>query len=158
MRNFYFSLIGLTALTLFSGSSFGITPPTIGEIKRVVDFYHKGNKSGPVLVQLVPCLKVDTRKESKTQYDCRRTAGSKVPVGTSIWAWTQWFVPKNGVYNDVMIQFLHNGMVRTTKDISLVGGTRMRAFRSEKLKKKGIWELRVIRGKKLLAATKIKVQ
>ena len=117
-----------------------------------MDYYFKGEKKGPILINLNLCEKVDRRKDSNTKFECLKSATSKIKVNSALTAWTSWFVPQNGKYDDIMIQFIHNGMVRTTKDVTLTGGLRLRAFRTEQITKKGKWEIRVLRKKKIIAA------
>lgn len=148
----------LLALIGFSSPILAVTTPKIKEVRNVMEYYYNGEKSGPILMQLLPCLNIDQRKNSKTQYECNKPAPSTIKKGTTISAWTSWFVPKSGKYDNIMIQFVHDGIVRSTKDVMLVGGTRKRAYRSEKLSKSGRWEIRVLKGKRVIASSKFAVK
>ena len=144
-------------LFLISIPAHGVTP-TSKEISKVMDYYYGGKKKGPILLKLTPCLSVNQDKKSPKRFECNKTAGGTVAKGTTVSAWTSWFVPKNGSYDDIMIQFLHNGMVRTTKDILLTGGTRKRAYRSEVLNKTGKWQMKVLKNGKTVASSQITVK
>lgn len=113
---------------------------------NVVSYYFNGADEGPLLMDSKLCLDVDTEKGSETRWECVKPAGDSVPKGTTVSAWTKWLVPKGGDYDDIMIQFVHEGMVRTTKDVKLTESLRMRTFRSDKLSKAGAWEIRILRG------------
>lgn len=121
-------------------------PPTAEQIKQFLDYQEKGAAAGPVLLDLVPCTKVDSTKGSPTQYQCVEAVGATVPKGTTVFAWLQWMVPKDGKYEDVQIQFLHEGQVRKTVDNPVAGFGRTRGWRGENFNKVGKWTIKVIRG------------
>ena len=122
-----------------------------------MNYFYNGESKGPILMSLNLCETVDRKKDSKTKYECLKASPSKIKVNSKVTAWTSWFVPQKGKYDDIMIQFIHDGMIRTTKDVTLSGGLRLRAFRTETVTKKGKWEIRVLRNKKVVAAAKFSV-
>jgi hypothetical protein len=132
--------------------------PSAEEVKRVLDYHEHGKELGPVLLELVACLKVDTDRASPTVYSCLQPVSGPVKKGTQVNAWTAWFSPKGGVYDDVAIQFVHEGVVRTTQDLKVEGGWKTRSYRSNTLSKAGTWQLRVIRGGKVLGEVPVVVE
>ena len=132
-------------------------PPTAEAIKLFLDYQEKGASAGPVLLDLVPCVKVDSTKGSPTQYLCTEPVGASVPKGTTVFAWLQWLCPRDGKYEDVSIQFLHEGQVRKTVDNPVVGFGRTRGWRGENFNKIGKWTIKVMRGDKELGSANVNV-
>ena len=133
-------------------------PPTAEMVKKVLDYQEKGASAGPVLLDLVPCTKVDTTKGSPTQFHCIEpvTEGG-VKKNTTVFAWLQWLCPKDGKYEDIQIQFLHEGQVRKTVDNPVAGFGRTRGWRGENFNKVGKWTIKVIRGDKELGSATVNV-
>ncbi len=132
-------------------------PPSAELIKKVLDYQENGKDRGPALLDLIPCVKVDSAKGSPTQYQCIEPVGASVPKGTTVFAWLQWLCPKDGKYEDVSIQFLHEGQVRKTVDNPVVGFGRTRGWRGENFNKVGKWTIKVMRGDKELGTAEINV-
>ncbi len=84
-------------------------PPPADEVRRVLDYYYNGKDRGPTLLELKACLKVDSGKDSPTKFECIEPVTGPVKVGTQVHAWVSSFVPKGGSYDDVSLQFLHEG-------------------------------------------------
>ncbi|MEW6430973.1 MAG: hypothetical protein AB1730_05635 [Myxococcota bacterium] len=133
-------------------------PPPADEIKRVLDYQENGKDRGPALLELVPCTRVDTSKGSETANTCIEPVTGPVKKGTTVFAWTLWFCPKGGKYEDVMIQFLHEGQVRSTVDITIQGLARTRTWRGYSLTKPGKWEIKILRGAQEVGGTTVQVQ
>jgi hypothetical protein len=132
--------------------------PSADEIKRVLDYQENGKESGPVLLDLVPCLKVDITKGSPTMYNCTEPITGPVKKNSVVNAWMAWFCPKGGSYDDLSVQFLHEGQVRQTLDLKIEGLSRTRTFRSHQFGKPGKWQIRVLRGDKELGTANITVE
>jgi hypothetical protein len=133
-------------------------PPSADEIKRVMDYQENGKDRGPALLELIPCLKVDNTKGSATANTCIEPVSGPVKKGTTVFAWTLWFCPKDGKYEDVSIQFLHEGQVRSTVDVTVQGLARTRTWRGSSLTKPGKWQIKVLRGAQELGATTVVVE
>jgi hypothetical protein len=97
-------------------------PPKADVIREVVDYLENGKDRGPALLDIVPCLKVDNTRGSPTQFQCVDPVKAAVPKNTTVFAWLQWYCPKDGKYEDVQIQFIHEGTVRQTIDGCLDAG------------------------------------
>jgi hypothetical protein len=131
--------------------------PTGEEAKRVTDYYFYGRDKGPLMIQLVPCLKVDTNKDSPTKNECIEPIKGPVKKGQALHAWTMWLSPDGGAYDDVFVQFLHEDQVRTTVDVKLDRGFRARTWRTTQLSKAGRWTIKVMRGKEELGKADVQV-
>jgi hypothetical protein len=133
--------------------------PTGDEIKKVLDYYNNGKDSGPVLAELKPCLTVDQKKGSTTIYECTEPVSGKVKKGTTVNAWMNWLVPKDGKYEDLSVQWIHNGTVRTTQDLALktplIGS---RTWLASTVQKEGKWEIKILRDGKELGSAKFEVE
>jgi hypothetical protein len=132
--------------------------PSAAEAKKVTDYYFYGRDKGPLLIELKPCLKVDSGKDSPTKNDCVEAVSGPVKKGTTVHAWTLWLVPEGGSYDDVSIQYLFEGQVRSTMDVKLdKGGQRSRTWRSSGLTRSGKWEIKVMRGTRELGSATVTV-
>ncbi len=131
--------------------------PSAAEAKKVLEYYYRGREQGPLLVELVPCLKVDnTTGPSKS--DCLEPVTGPVKKGTTVNAWTLWIVPDGGNYDDVIIQWSLEGQVRSTTDVKLVPAFRSRTWRPSALHKVGKWEIKILRGADTLAQATVMVE
>ena len=124
---------------------------------KVIDYYYKGASQGPLLIKAELCSKLETEK-GPNQYTCLEAAGSSAKKGAKISAILTFLVPADGSYDDVSVQFLNEGTVRSTKDIKLKGSFRYRTWVTEVLSKPGKWEVKVTRGGKDLHSDTITVQ
>lgn len=132
-------------------------PPSAAVIKQVVEYLENGKDRGPALIDLVPCTKVDQTKGSPTAFQCVEPISAPVKKGTTVFAWLQWYVPKDGKYEDVQLQFLHEGQVRQTVDLNVSGFGRSRVFRGSNFSKIGKWTIKVTRGDKELGSANVDV-
>lgn len=135
------------------------TPPSPDELKRAIDYYYSG-RGEPVLVELVPCLKVDTRLDSPGKNECVQRVDGPVPRHTNVMAWTLWFVPERpdaGAPEDYAIVFAHEGTPRTTIDLALTPSFRTRTYRASTLSRPGKWEIRILRNGKEVAKAPVTV-
>lgn len=157
MRSLTLVIAALVALPLSARAE--PAAPSGDEIKKVVEYYNAGKDAGPVLAEVKACLKVDTTKGSPTFLDCTEPVTGKVKKGAAVNAWTLWLVPKDGKYEDVSVQWLHEGQVRTTNDLALkfsqVGA---RTYLFTTVNKPGKWEVKILRGGKELGAAKFEVE
>jgi hypothetical protein len=133
-----------------------VAPPTSAEAKKVIDYYYRGRNQGPLLVELVPCLKVDNT-EGPTKSECLQPVTGPVKKGTTVNAWTLWIVPDGGSYDDLVIQWLLDGQVRSTTDVKLTEAFRSRTWRPSAMHRTGTWEIKAIRGDKTLGTATVTV-
>jgi hypothetical protein len=133
--------------------------PSADEVKKVIEYYNNGKDVGPVLGELKPCLTVDTKKGSATQWDCTEPVTGKVKKGVVVNAWMNWLVPKDAKYEDITVQWLHEGTVRTTQDLSLKNpAVGSRTYLALTAGKAGKWEIKILRDNKELGSAKFEVE
>ena len=123
-----------------------------------LDYQENGKDRGPILVELMPCLKVDLAKGSPTIYNCLEPISGPIKKNSTVNAWMVWFCPKGGVYDDLTVQFLYECQVRQTLDLKVEGLSRTRTFRSHTFGKSGKWQIKVARGDKELATANVTVE
>jgi hypothetical protein len=70
----------------------------------------------------------------------------------------QWLVPAGDTYEDVEVQFLHDGKLRSTQDVKLAGVFRTRGWRSNSVTRPGAWQIRVVRGGQTLGEVSFQVE
>jgi hypothetical protein len=143
---------------LLSASPAFSAPPTPDEVNRVLDYFNTGKDDGPILLELTPCLKVG-KAPGEERMSCLEPVTGPVKKKAVLNAWTRWFVPKDGKYEDLSFQFLLGGEPRETKDLSLEKGstTGNSAYKAATLSKAGEWEVKVRRGDKVLGSAKVTV-
>ena len=133
--------------------------PTSEDVKKVVEYYKNGKDGGPILAEIKPCLKVDTTKGSATIWECIEPVTAKVKKDTTVHAWMNWLVPKDGKYDDLTVQWLFNGEVRSADDMALNSSSYAGPyFKSKTVNKVGKWEVKVLRGGKELGSAKFEVE
>ena len=132
-------------------------PPSAEQVKKFLDYQDNGKDRGPVLLDLIPCTKVDQTQGSPTRYQCIEPVTGPVAKGTTVFAWLQWLVPKDGNYPDIQIQILQGTTVRKTIDNPVTGVGRTRGWRGDNFNGVGTWTLKVIRGDKELGSAKVEV-
>jgi hypothetical protein len=132
-------------------------PPSADEIKRVLDYQDNGKERGPALLDLVACMHIDTERGSPTAFTCVEPVTAPVKKGTSVMAWTQWFCPKGGKYEDLTVKYLLEGETRTTIDVKVEGFSRTRSWRAYTVTKPGKWQIKVYRGQTELGQTSFTV-
>lgn len=125
--------------------------PSPEGLKKVIDYYNNGKDAGPILAELKPCITVDTKKGSPTFLDCTEPVSGKVKKGTPVNAWMLFLVPKDAKYEDLSVQWILDGQVRTTSDLSLKNpGVGARTYQFSTINKPGKWEIKVLQGTKEL--------
>lgn len=121
-------------------------PPSADEIKRFLDYQENGKERGPALMDVIPCTKVDQTKGSPTAFQCIEPVTGPLKKNAAVMAWVQFFCPKDGKYEDLAVQFLLEGQVRNTYDLTVAGYGRTRTWKGANLGKAGKWTIKVLRG------------
>ena len=99
-------------------------PPNPEIIKQVLDYYYNGKARGPALLEFKACTKIDTTKDSPTKNECAEVATGPVKKNTVVQAWTLWYVPEGGDYDDITLQCRHQVQGRSTVDLPWNAGVR----------------------------------
>ncbi|MCL2011186.1 MAG: hypothetical protein FWG75_00095 [Cystobacterineae bacterium] len=139
-------------------ASASVPVPPQDEIRRVLTYYFDGKNSPPALVDFIPCLKVDTQKNSETANQCLEVAKELVPLNTRISLWTLWYLPQGSQYEDVVLQVFWNEQLRSTEDYRLSANGRFRTWKMVNLNKKGTWTFKIMQGTQELGVQKLSVE
>lgn len=150
-RLFAAALVSLLALPALADEV-----PTAAEVKKVMDFYRQGQGKGPVLIDLVACLKIDRPAPGKKK-DCVEPAGESVKKGTVVNGFTRWFVPEGDTY-ELAFEWLHEGKVVSMSAFNVEGSFAYGTWKAKTLTKPGSWEFRVKRGEEVLGSMKVAVE
>lgn len=134
--------------TLFSAQ------PTSDQVKAVFDYHYSGAGQELVLADVVLCKTIE-KKDKATRNDCKETFAATASKGETVLVYLTGVLPK-GAKTEIMIQAVHEGVVRSTKDVTLEGKYfRTRTWKGFGLSKTGAWEFRVIQGSKTIKTLKV---
>jgi len=151
------AIVMLSGTTALAGDS--TQTPSPASVKALWDFYSNGWTNQAVVGEFKLCLEVDTERKSATRFECSQAAAGTLEQGTRVYAWLAYLMPKGSETEDVMVQFKHNGIVRTTHDLTLKGKfMRNRSYTSHKLNKSGEWQIVVLQNGAELASATVTVQ
>jgi len=154
--NFQIKLTGLLFLFLMAPLSHSSVPsPEV--VEQVVQHYLYGADQGPILFKMQFCSKIDVRP-GQDQFSCLVPVSTPVPLKTKVFTVISFLVPQNGKYPDVTLQYLLNGVVRNTHDLTLKPSLRYFTVTEETFGKPGKWEVRVSNGRKIIGSSQIQVQ
>jgi hypothetical protein len=131
---------GIVMFWMLSGAVRVDAAPPADAIKQVIDYYYNGQNEGPTLVDAKIC---------KTVHDlqCKTEIGDgPVPKGDTIHLWMQFFVPNDAVYDDIMVEYAHEGVPRSLTPYTIKGSIRYRVVDQHKLNKPGTWKITVKKG------------
>ncbi len=131
--------------------------PTADEIQRVTAYYLHGAAAGPVLIGLQLCAEIGKNAEGKL--DCSVPLPPSIKKGDKVSAFVRFFAPRGGKYDDVRVRFLHDGVVRSTSDMSVTESwTGYGNYKTTTATKAGTWEAQVLRGEVVLDRRSVKVE
>ena len=124
---------------IFFGSH-ATAAPQAKSVKEVVDYFYNGQKEGPILIDSKLC-------KSIKDLECEQAiAPNAVALGEVIHVWMQFFVPKGGVYDDIMVEYKHEGVPRNLNAHKIEGSIRYRAVDKYKIDKPGNWTITIKKG------------
>ena len=114
--------------------------PTSKLVKEVVDYFYDGQTDGPILIDAKICKTVKS-------LSCEKSADPKAfTIGEPIRIWMQFFVPTGGTYDDIMVEYKHEGAPRNLAAHKVEGSIRYRLVDSYKLNKLGKWTITIKKG------------
>ena len=126
-------------LVIFS-PIYAIASPTSKMVKEVVDYFYDGQTEGPILAEAKICKTVKS-------LSCEEPADPKAfTLGEPIKIWMQFFVPKGGSYDDIIVEYQHEGVPRNLAAHKVEGSIRYRLVDSYKLNKLGKWTITIKKG------------
>lgn len=137
-----------------------IAPPKSEAVHAVTHHWRNGKR--PVLGQLKACLELDMDKSSPSRYECKTPVTGPVPVGTPVYAWSEWLVPR-GLKRSrgLRIEILYGGKIRLSEPVTLTGRPASPIVRSTLravLSHKKTYTLRLTERGRPLASVDVKVR
>ena len=165
-------LLGIAAATtvLTAGLAFA-APPTADEINRVHEYLEGGKDSGPILLEITPCLKVDKKvpegadpkspEAKNAKRACIEAVTGPVAKKTAVSAWMRFFVPKGAKYTEEDLKIIYKG----AEDVETIpfsidqesGSSSYGMYKSKTLKTAGEWEITVKYKDAVLGTAKVTV-
>ena len=131
--------------------SYATAAPKAHIVKEVVDFFYNGEKEGPILTDAKLCKTIKSM-------NCEDMPGlNTIAVGESVKVWMQFFVPKGATYDDIFVEYKHEGLPRHLKAHKVEGSIRYRVINSHKPDKPGNWTITIKRGVTNLKLFNVKV-
>jgi hypothetical protein len=118
----------------------GIAGPPPKMVKEVVDYFYSGQDGGPILTDSKLCTSIKAL-ECETAVDPKA-----VSMGEAINVWMQFFVPKGSSYDDIVVEYKHEGVPRNLKAHKIEGSIRYRLADKYKLDKPGKWTIAIKKG------------
>ena len=137
-------LICASVMVILVASVSGVhaqTKLTPDAAKAFLDFYYNGHGQGVVLADLKICSAVE-------DFECtHQVSFNAVKKDSSYFIWMVYVVPKDDEVDDILVQFNHGGITRSTRDVSVKGSIRYRTWGSFTLNRAGSWEIKVLQDK-----------
>ena len=125
--------------------------PTAKMVNEVVDYFYNGQQEGPILADAKLCKSIDA-------LNCQENMDANaVPMGEPIKVWMQFFVPKGATYDDIIVEYKHEGVPRNLTAHKVEGSIRYRMVDKFKLDKLGKWTITIKKGLTNLKEFKINV-
>ena len=137
-------------LVIFSPIYVMAAPPA-KMVKEVVDYFYEGQAEGPILTDAKLCKTVKS-------FICEEPADPKAfTAGEPVRTWMQFFVPKGSSYDDIIVEYKHEGVPRNLASHQVEGSIRYRLVDSYKLNKVGKWTITIKKGLTVLRAFDVNV-
>ena len=137
-------------LVIFSPIYVMAAPPA-KMVKEVVDYFYEGQAEGPILTDAKLCKTVKS-------LSCEEPADPKAfTAGEPVRIWMQFFVPKGASYDDIIVEYKHEGVPRNLASHKVEGSIRYRLVDSYKLNKVGKWTITIKKGLTVLKAFDVNV-
>jgi hypothetical protein len=133
-----FTLVFLSLTAFYPVSGLAAPPPKV--VKDVVDYFYTGQEDGPILTDAKLCTSIKA-------LECEASVGPKaVSMGEVLNVWMQFFVPKGASYDDIVVEYKHEGVPRNLKAHTIEGSIRYRVVDKYKLDKPGKWTIAIKKG------------
>ncbi len=142
-------VVGLGFLLLLSTAA--AAAPTAKMITEVVDYYYNGQKEGPILTEAKLCKDVKN-------FECTETLNpDSLSKGQTVNVWMQFFVPKGASYDDIVVEYKHEGVPLRMTPHKIEGSIRYRLVDKSILNRPGNWTITIKKGVADLKEIKAKV-
>ena len=133
------------------GQAPGMAAPPAQNVKEVIDYFYNGQAQGPILTDSKLC------KDIKA-LECEAAVDpTAVALGDVLHVWMQFFVPKGAMYDDIIVEYKHEGVPRHLNARSVESSIRYRVVDKYKLDKPGKWTINIKKGVSNLKAFNITV-
>ncbi len=120
--------------------------PSPAEIKKVLEYYYGTTSDEVVVVDARLCSDVATQGENKNE--CTTTiSSSAIEVGQPSFLWMNFFVPAKAGEQKILVQFNQNGVTRMTRQLTLFGSIRFRAWKKFVVDRPGKWSVKILQDK-----------
>ena len=109
----YSYLFALSLGLLLVLNTAAVATPTAKMVKEVVDYYYNGQEQGPILTEAKLCKGVKN-------FECTEIIKpNNVNTGETINVCMRFFVPKGASYDDILVEYQHEGIPRRLTPIKL---------------------------------------
>ena len=122
------------------GFSAAMAAPSSDTVKQTVDYFYNGQDEGPILMDARLCQTVENL-ECTAEID-----PNSVGAGDTVNVLMHFFVPKDAVYDDIVVEYTHNGVPRRLTSHKIEGSIRYRILNKYKLNKPGEWSISIKKG------------
>ncbi len=131
--------VAFCVFTIF-GFSNALAAPKASVVKKVIDYFYNGQEEGPILVESKLCKTIKS-------LNCEEVIDSNViSIGDPVKVWAQFFVPKGGIYDDIFVEYKHEGVPRHLTARKVEGSIRYRFVDTYKPDKIGKWTITIKKG------------
>lgn len=122
-------------------SLFALDRPTAQEVKKVIEYYKKGQGLGVVLVESMLCKEIyrSGPKKHEAKDVISTTAFKK---GEKVFLWMNFLVPEHDKAS-IHFEYKRRGKVRKADDITISTATRYRSWKRMPTGQKGTWEVTI---------------
>jgi hypothetical protein len=124
----------------FSGAPGVMAAPSAESVKETVDYFYNGQEQGPILIDASLCQSVENL-ECTAQID-----PASIGAGDTVNVLMQFFVPKGAVYDDIIVEYTHEGVPRRLTSHKIEGSIRYRVLNRYTLSKPGEWSITIKKG------------
>lgn len=150
-RTNYCCLLAVSLGLLLAVNTGAVAAPSAKMIKEVVDYYYSGQEEGPVLTEAKLCKGIK-------DFECTEAVDpNAVKKGETIHVWMRFFVPKGASYDDILVEYSHEGVPRRLTPHKIESSIRYRLVDKNSVDKAGNWTISVKKGITKLSEFKIKV-
>lgn len=125
--------------------AYGQNKPTAAEAKKVLDYYYHGEAHGPILVDIKVCQEIS--KEEGNRNNCGNELAGPVEKGKPVYVWMMFMVPSKSEKQGLIVQYLHKGIARNVREMSVSAGFRYRTWNRRVFTKAGKWIVKIVREK-----------
>jgi len=147
----YGYLLALSLGLLLVLNTAAVAAPTAKMFQEVVDYYYNGQEQGPILTEAKLCKGVKN-------FECTEIIKpNNVNTGETINVWMRFFVPKGASYDDILVEYQHEGIPRRLTPHKIESSIRYRLVDRSSVDKPGNWTITVKKGITKLREFKIQV-